>query len=262
MARLTGKVAIITGAGSGIARAATTIFAHEGAQVIAAEINPELGESSVAAARKTPGEATFVQTDVTDDKSVAAMVETAMSTYGGKIDILFNCAGGSVADDKPVAEVDIDLWQHTMDLDLKGPFLCCRHVIPVMLKQGHGTIINVSSAAALKGMFPAHIYSAAKGGVLSLTRSLAGTYSQQGIRANVICPGLVLSERIRTRFGHQDGNTDSEQAASVNDRAMKRYPFGTGEPEDIASIALFLASDESRMINGAVIPADGGMHAY
>ena len=132
MRRLDGRVAIITGVGSGIARAATRIFAREGARVIAAELNPEFGKASVEGINSSGGAATLVQTDVTDECSVKAMVAVARATYGGRIDILFNCAGGSVAADRPVTEVDMDLWQHTMDLDLKGPFLCCRHVVPVL----------------------------------------------------------------------------------------------------------------------------------
>lgn len=262
MGRLDGKVAIITGAGSGIARAATRIFAREGAKVIAAEISPELGKASVDAAKGPSGAVTFVQTDVTNEASVKAMVATTAATYGGGIDILFNCAGGSVAADKPVTDVDMDLWQHTMNLDLKGPFLCCRHVLPVMIAGGGGAIVNVASGAALRGTFPAHIYTTAKGGLLSFTRALAGSYSSKGVRANVICPGLIMSERIKARFGPSAQSGASGQSASVRSDAMKRYPFGQGEPEDIANIALFLASGESRMINGAVIPAEGGMHAY
>lgn len=262
MGRLDGKVAIITGAGSGIARAAIHIFAREGARVIAAELNPELGKASVEGTNSSGGAATFVQTDVTDEGSVKAMVAAARATYGGRIDILFNCAGGSVAADRPVTEVDMDLWQHTMDLDLKGTFLCCRHAVPEMIAGGGGAIVNVSSGAALRGTFPAHIYTAAKGGLLSFTRALAGSYSRKGVRANVICPGLIMSDRIKSRYGKVPSEKATAQAASVNSDAMSRYPFGQGEPEDIANIALFLASAESRMINGAVIPAEGGMHAY
>lgn len=262
MGRLDGKVAIITGAGSGIARAATHIFAREGARVIAAELNPELGKASVEGTNGSGGAATFVETDVTDEGSVKAMVAAARAKYGGRIDILFNCAGGSVAADRPVTEVDMDLWQHTMDLDLKGPFLCCRHVVPEMIAGGGGAVINVSSGAALRGTFPAHIYTTAKGGLLSFTRALAGSYSRKGVRANVICPGLIMSDRIKSRYEKVPSEKTTAQAASVNSDAMSRYPFGEGEPEDIANIALFLASAESRMINGAVIPAEGGMHAY
>ncbi len=256
MGRLQGKIAIITGAGAGIARAATLMFAREGARVIAAEVDQARGQAVVDAVQAAGGDAMFCRTDVTDEASVRSMVAQAVSRYGNP-SVVFNCAGGSVARDKPVTDVDMGVWQHTMDLDLKGPFLVCRHAIPGMIEAGGGTIINVASAAALKGGFPAHVYTAAKGGVISFTRALAGSYSRKGIRANVICPGVVLSERVKERFG-----ANASQEGAISRDPMKRYPFGQGEPEDIAHVALFLASDESRMVNGAVIPAEGGLSAY
>lgn len=254
MGRLAGKVAVITGAGSGIARAATQIFVREGAKVVVAEINRQWGEASAQAAGDN---ALFVQTDVTDDASVQNAMQTAADTFG-KIDILYNSAGGSIIEDRQITDVDLSVWDHTIPLDLKGPMLCSRHGIPHLIKAGGGAIINASSVVALRGNHPAHIYSAAKGGLISFTRSLAGEYSKHGIRANVICPGLVLTERVRSRA---EGPDDARSDSSAYD-TFKQYPFGVGEPEDIANIALFLASDESRMINGAVIPAEGGISAY
>lgn len=256
MGRLQGKIAIITGAGAGIARAATLMFAREGAKVIAAEIDQARGQAVVDAVHAAGGDATFCYTDVTDEASVKSMVAQAVNRYGNP-NVVFNCAGGSLAQDKPVTDVDIGVWQHTMDLDLKGPFLVCRHSIPRMIEAGGGVVINVASAAALKGSFPAHVYSAAKGGVVSFTRALAGSYSHKGVRSNVICPGVILSERVKQRFG-----ANANQEGAISRDPMKRYPFGQGEPDDIAHIALFLASDESRMVNGAVIPAEGGLSAY
>lgn len=260
MGRLDGKIVMITGAGSGIGRAATRMFAAEGARVLAAEIDPARGEASAAAARAAGGDAVFVQTDVTDDASVAAAVAAGVAAFGG-LSVLFNCAGGSTGKDKPVVDVDLAVWEQTIALDLKGPFLCCRHAVPVIIAGGGGAVINMGSAVALRGNFPAHVYTAAKGGILSFTRALAGSYSRKGVRANAICPGLVMSERILARFEGAPG-TDAAQMRAVDGGAMRRYPFGVGQPEDIANIALFLASDESRMINGAVIPAEGGMSAY
>jgi len=178
------------------------------------------------------------------------------------LNTLFNCAGGSVAEDTEVTTVDMNVWEHTIDLDLKGPFLCCRYGIPHLLAANGGTIINVASAAALKGTFPAMVYSTAKGGVISFTRSLAGQYSRHNIRSNAICPGVILTDRVKNRFGESLENDSSDQARSASAVGMQRYPFGVGEPEDIANIALFLASDDSRMINGAIIPAEGGMSVY
>jgi NAD(P)-dependent dehydrogenase (short-subunit alcohol dehydrogenase family) len=253
MNRLAGKVAVITGGGSGIGRAAAKMFTAEGAKVIVAEIDPALGEAS---AQQGGSSARFVRTDVTDEASVSAMVQRARQQFG-RIDVLLNCAGGSVSEDKRVTEVDLSVWDHTIGLDLKGPFLCCRHVIPVMVEQGSGSVVNFSSVVALRGNHIAHVYIMAKGGLISLTKALAGAYSPKGVRVNAICPGVVLTDRVKSRF--VDGN---QIRFGGIDRMTERYPFGVGQPEDIANVALFLASDESRMVNGAAIPAEGGMSAY
>ena len=252
MGRLEGKTAIITGAGSGIAKVATGIFIREGAKVMVAEINEAAGRATA-----TETGAAFHRTDVTDDASAAACAAAAMAEFG-RIDILFNCAGGSVVEDTKIHEVDLEVWDRTIPLDLKGPMLMCRHVVPHMIAGGGGAVVNISSVVALRGNHPAHIYSAAKGGLISFTRSLAGSYSDEGVRANVICPGLILTERIRARY--RQPNEERPREASVG--VFEQYPFGVGEPEDIANIGLFLASDESRMVNGAVIPAEGGISAY
>jgi NAD(P)-dependent dehydrogenase (short-subunit alcohol dehydrogenase family) len=254
MGRLDGKVAVITGAGSGIARAATRIFTREGAKVVVAEIDKAKGEAS---AREAGGDTLFVHTDVTDEASVKATMAKAVEAFG-KLNVLFNCAGGSLLDDTRVTEVDLAVWDHTIPLDLKGPFLCSRHGIPHLIESGGGAVINVSSVVALRGNHPAHVYSAAKGGLISLTRSLAGAYADKGVRANVICPGMVRTERITARYVDRPPSQSRQAAVET----FRRYPFGSGEPEDIANIALFLASDESRMVTGAVIPAEGGISAY
>jgi NAD(P)-dependent dehydrogenase (short-subunit alcohol dehydrogenase family) len=253
MNRLAGKVAVITGAGSGIGRASARLFVAEGAKVVVAEIDKTLGEAS---AREAGTDARFVRTDVTDEESVKQMVQRAKEAFG-RIDILLNCAGGSLPEDRPVTDVDPSVWDKTMNLDLKGPFLCCRHVIPVMVEQGHGSVVNFSSVVALRGNHIAHVYVMAKGGLLSFTRALAGAYSPKGVRVNAICPGVVLTERVRSRF------TDGNQVRFGGiDNIAEKYPFAVGQPEDIANVALFLASDESRMVNGAAIPAEGGFSAY
>ncbi len=254
MGRLEGKVAVITGAGSGIARAAARIFTGEGAQVVVAEINPELG---AAAALEAGNNAVFIATDVTDEDSVAGTMAQAAEQFGG-LHILFNCAGGSVLEDSKVTDVDMAVWERTIPLDLKGPFLCCRHGIPRIIESGGGAVINVSSVVALRGNHPAHVYASAKGALISLTRSLAGSYAKDGVRANVICPGLIKTDRIKSRYVARKPSEGREGTIST----FESYPFGVGEPEDIANIALFLASDESRMVNGAVIPAEGGISAY
>ena len=254
MGRLDGKVAVITGAGSGIARAAASIFTREGAQVVVAEINPELG---AAAALEAGNNALFVPTDVTDEDSVKDTMAQAVEHFGG-LHILFNCAGGSVIEDARVTDVDMAVWERTIPLDLKGPFLCSRFGIPPLIASGGGAVVNVSSVVALRGNHPAHVYSAAKGGLISFTRSLAGAYADEGVRANVICPGLIKTDRVKARYVARKPSEDRKGTVGT----FESYPFGVGEPEDIANIALFLASDESRMVNGAVIPAEGGISAY
>ena len=254
MGRLDGKVAVITGAGSGIARAAASIFTREGAQVVVAEINPELG---AAAALEAGNNAIFLPTDVTDEDSVKDTMDQAVKHFGG-LHILFNCAGGSVVEDARVTDVDMAVWDRTIPLDLKGPFLCSRFGIPHLIASGGGAVVNVSSVVALRGNHPAHVYSAAKGGLISFTRSLAGSYADDGVRANVICPGLIKTDRVKSRYVARKPSDDRKGMVGT----FESYPFGVGEPEDIANIALFLASDESRMVNGAVIPAEGGISAY
>ena len=253
MNRLANKVAIITGGGSGIGRASARLFAAEGAKVVVAEIDEKLGEASATEAGPA---ARFIRTDVTSDDSVAQMVRETQAAFG-RIDVLLNCAGGSLAEDRHVIEVDLSVWDRTIALDMKGPFLCCRHVIPVMVAQGSGSVVNFSSVVALRGNHYAHVYTAAKGGIIAFTQALAGAYSPRGIRANAICPGVILTDRVKSRFA--DGN--AIRFGGIDNMAS-RYPFGVGEAEDIANVALFLASDELRMVNGAAIPAEGGMSAY
>jgi NAD(P)-dependent dehydrogenase (short-subunit alcohol dehydrogenase family) len=252
MPRLAGRVALITGGASGIGRAAAELFTREGARVAVADIDERAGA--------TLGPTLFVRTDVTDEASVKSAVAAAETQFG-KLDILFNCAGGSIAADAPLGKVDVAaVWARTMQLDLFGTMLCCHHAIPAIVRAGGGAVVNMSSGAALRGASPAHVYSAAKGGILSLTRALAGTYAKDNVRVNAICAGRILTERILSRFGTPDAPAPAEDQQA--DQRVKDYPFWVGSPQDIANIALFLASDESRMITGAAIPADGGRSAY
>ncbi|MFN9121140.1 MAG: SDR family NAD(P)-dependent oxidoreductase, partial [bacterium] len=201
-----------------------------------------------------------VRTDVTDEASVRAAVDVVVARHG-RLDILFNCAGGSLNADSLVTDVDLDVWDRTMGLDVRGAMLVCRHGIPELVKAGGGSVVNMSSGAALRGSSPKHVYTAAKGAILSFTRALAGTYAKDNIRANAICAGRILTDRILNNYGTADAPgpvADRQDAAG----RVRDYPFWVGRPEDIANIALFLASDESRMITGATIPADGGRSAY
>ena len=260
MNRLDGKVAFITGGGSGIARAASLLFAREGAKVVVAEIDGALGEATARDVVDAGGDAMAVRTDVTDESSVRAAIDAVVARHG-RLDILFNCAGGSLNEDSVVTEVDLDVWDRTMALDVRGAMLVCRHGIPELVKAGGGSVINMSSGAALRGSSPKHVYTAAKGAILSFTRALAGSYAKDNIRANAICAGRILTDRILNNYGTAGAPgpvADRQDAAG----RIRDYPFWVGRPEDIANIALFLASDESRMITGATIPADGGRSAY
>jgi NAD(P)-dependent dehydrogenase (short-subunit alcohol dehydrogenase family) len=258
--RLDGKVAFITGGGSGIARAASLLFAREGAKVVVAEIDGALGEATARDVVDAGGDAMAVRTDVTDESSVRAAIDAVVARHG-RLDILSNCAGGSLNEDSLVTEVDLDVWDRTMALDVRGAMLVCRHGIPELVKAGGGSVVNMSSGAALRGSSPKHVYTAAKGAILSFTRALAGSYARDNVRANAICAGRILTDRILNNYGTAGAPgpvADRQDAAG----RVRDYPFWVGRPEDIANIALFLASDESRMITGATIPADGGRSAY
>jgi NAD(P)-dependent dehydrogenase (short-subunit alcohol dehydrogenase family) len=252
MGRVENKVAIVTGSGAGIGRATAMRLAREGAEVVVAEIQPENGMATAEAISASGGEGLFVATDVTRADDVERLVDATISRFG-RVDVLVNCAGGSIPTDADLLDVDLDaVWDHTLLLDLKGTMRCCKQVIPKMIEAGGGSIVNFTSIVALRGGYPVHVYTSAKGGVISLTRGLAGSYTQQGIRVNAIAPGLVMSERIQSRFSSDGDAMGAEQS----------HPFSVGEPDDIAAIVLFLASDESRMVTAAVIPAEGGLSSF
>ena len=251
MGRLEGKVAFITGAGSGIARAAACLFADEGAKVVIAEIQPDRGRECERQIRESGGDASFVETDVTNEDSVRNSIGATVEQYG-KLDVLYNSAGGSIPADSRVTDVEMWVWDHTQSLDVLGTVLCCRHGLPEIVKAGGGSVINTSSMVAIaSGSFPRHIYVAAKGAIISLTQGLAGEYAKDLVRANVICPGGILTERAQRLLG------DPAVMETVT-VLREQYPYALGPPEDIANVALFLASDESRILTGAVIQADGG----
>ncbi len=260
MGRLEGKVAFVAGGGAGIGAASAALFASERACVAIAEIDRDRGEHTAAGISRKGGRAMFVQTDVTNEASVKNAVAKAVEQFG-KLNVLLNVAGGSMLDDGNVTEVDLSVWHRTMNLNVLGTILSCRHAIPEIIKAGGGSVVNMSSGAALRGANPKHIYTAAKGAIVSLTRTLAGTHARQNIRVNAICAGRILTERILQSVGRpgEPGPVVDDQDATGR---VREYPFWVGEPEDVANIALFLASDESRMITGASIQADGGRSAY
>jgi NAD(P)-dependent dehydrogenase (short-subunit alcohol dehydrogenase family) len=258
---LDGRVVFISGGGGGIGSAAARAFAASGAAVVTADLVTERAEAAAASVRDAGGQALGLGFDVTEDGSVAAAIGAAVARFG-RLDILYNCAGGTDPADGPVTEVPLEAFERTIALDLRGTFLCCRHAIPEIVKAGGGAVINMSSGAALRGANPAHSYSAAKGAILSLTRALAGHYAKDGVRVNCIASGRVMTERVIRTFGSLEeakvpGRDPQDPVSRLRD-----YPFWVGDPEHIAATAVFLASDAARMITGATIPADGGRSAY
>jgi NAD(P)-dependent dehydrogenase (short-subunit alcohol dehydrogenase family) len=262
MGKLDGKVAFLTGAGAGIAKASALALAREGAKVAIAEINAGTGRATETEVRKAGGEALFVETDATQDESVKRAIEATVSNLG-RLDVLLNCAGGSLQEDLPVHQMDLAVWQRTIALNLLHPFLVCRHGIPHLIRAGGGSIINITSHLGLMGSIkPA--YAATKGGIIAFTKTLAAQYVDHHIRANAIAPGSVRTERQIKRYENKEWMESEKTSAAARERmiAQKLYPYSVSEPADIAAIALFLASDESRTLTGTTIAADGGRSSY
>jgi NAD(P)-dependent dehydrogenase (short-subunit alcohol dehydrogenase family) len=249
--RLKNKVAIITGAGSGQGRAAALIFSTQGARIAVSDWKPELGEETVTLVKKAGGEAIFIRTDVSESADVQNLVRTTVSTYG-RIDILYNNAGVGFSSPLSMSDV-IDTpeadWDRVIAINLRSMYLTAKYGIPEMIKSGGGSIINTASIAALIGSEAAHAYTAAKGGMVALSRALAVEFGPKNIRVNCICPGAI----------------DTPMIAPVIDPLKKTgRPFMAspirrlGTPEDIANCALYLASDESSFVTGATLVVDGG----
>jgi NAD(P)-dependent dehydrogenase (short-subunit alcohol dehydrogenase family) len=247
--RLDGKVCVITGAGSGMGREATLVFCEEGARVCAADIDGAAAEQTAADAR----DAFAVEVDVADPESVRRMYEETATRYGG-IDVLYNNAGISPADDASILETEPDAWQRVQDVNTKGVYLCCKHGIPHLLERGGGSVINVASFVALVGAATSQIsYTASKGAVLSLSRELAVQFAREGVRVNALCPGPVETPLLLRIFGDDP---------AAYERRRVHLPMGRlAKPREIVNAALFLASDESSYVNGATFVVDGGLTA-
>jgi len=248
--RLKDQVALITGGASGIGRESATLFAREGAAVVVADVSDEAGRETVQAIEAEGGRALYVRADVSSDADCAAMVAAAEEGFG-KLSVLFNNAGVLLGDDADAESTSDETWQRTIDINLKGVFLGCRHGIPALRRAGGGSIINTASFVALMGAAtPQLAYTASKGGVLAMTRELAIIHAREGIRANALCPGP-----LRTKLLMDFLDTDEKR-----NRRLVHIPMGRfGEAREMAQAALFLASDESSYMNGAEFVVDGGI---
>jgi NAD(P)-dependent dehydrogenase (short-subunit alcohol dehydrogenase family) len=234
VAKLAGKVALITGAGSGIGRQAAILFASEGARIAVAEINSDSGNETVALIRNAGGDALFCQTDVTDERSVESAVRATVERFGG-LDILYNNAGGSSPRDGSVVTTPIDEFWRAIKVDLFGTWLGCRFGIPEIIKRGGGSVVNMVSNVALMGMRDMSAYSAAKGGVAALTRATAVEFGPQNVRVNAIAPSVTI------------------------EALAKQHLVGLGDPLHVAHAALYLASPDSGVVTGQILAVDSGV---
>ena len=244
--RLEGKVAVITGAASGIGREAARRFAEEGASVCVADLADEPGEET---AKEIDG--LYVHADVTDPDDVQRMYREAAVRFGG-IDVLFNNAGISPTDDDSILETEMEAWDRVQNVNLKSVYLCCKYGIPYLLKRGGGSVINTASFVAVMGAATSQIsYTASKGGVLAMSRELGVEFARRGVRVNALCPGPVNTPLLQELFAK-----DPEKA----ERRLVHLPMGRfAEATEIANGALFLASDESSYITAATFLVDGGL---
>jgi NAD(P)-dependent dehydrogenase (short-subunit alcohol dehydrogenase family) len=250
--RLADKVALITGAGSGIGRETARLFAREGAAVVVVDVNDTAGEDTAREIQNNGGQAAFIHADVAKAAEAENMVRFAEATFG-KLNILFNNAGIMHSADDNAMTTEEDVWDLTMAINLKGVFLGCKYGIPALQRAGGGSIINTASFVALVGAATPQIaYTASKGGVLAMTRELAVIHARENIRVNALCPGPLKTELLMSFL-----NTDEKKQ-----RRLVHIPMGRfGEAREIAQAALFLASDESSYVTGAEFVVDGGITA-
>jgi NAD(P)-dependent dehydrogenase (short-subunit alcohol dehydrogenase family) len=252
MGRLDGKIAIITGAASGIGRVTAQRVAAEGARTVVADLNSTRAKQTAEEIVSAGGEATAVQLDLGDSESVRAMVRAAVTGYGG-LDILHNNAAATLlaaTKDLPVGAADPDVWDETMRVNLRGSMVAIQAAVPHMIARGGGSVINTSSGAGLTGDLRNPAYGASKAALISLTRYVATEFGKQGIRCNAISPGYIV-------IGEKPGR-DAVNATMLRHALTPRL----GRPEDIAALVVFLASDESAFITGQNICVDGGMLAH
>jgi NAD(P)-dependent dehydrogenase (short-subunit alcohol dehydrogenase family) len=248
--RLEGRVCVITGAGGGMGREAAIVFTAEGAKVCVADVDLEQAEETVS---ECQGNAFALRASVADEDDVKHMYASTAERFGG-VDVLYNNAGISPADDASVLDTSVEAWQRVQDVNTKGVFLCCKHGIPYLLERGGGSVINVASFVAILGAATSQIsYTASKGAVLAMSKELGVQFARDGVRVNALCPGPVETPLLLAIFG-------DDQAAF--ERRQVHWPTGRlGKPREIVNAALFLASDESSFVNGSAFVVDGGITA-
>lgn len=245
--RFAGKVALITGSASGIGEATAKRFAQEGARVVVVDINEDGMRRVVGEIQAAGGQASACAADVADAADAEAMVQHAVDTFG-RLDVLHNNATSGTLG--IITDMTVEAWDRTVAVNLTAPFLATKFALPVMIEQGGGVIINTSSAAGVMAEYGLSAYGAAKAGVISLTRSIAIEYARHNIRANCICPGGVATPPTMALIAAVEG---------LRERVEKAHPIGRiGTPEEIASVVLFLASDEATFVTGAAVMVDGG----
>jgi NAD(P)-dependent dehydrogenase (short-subunit alcohol dehydrogenase family) len=249
--RLDGKVCLITGAASGMGRAATIRFAKEGAKIVACDLDLDAVKETAALAEAAGGRALAVRADVSKEADVAAVVKAGVKAFG-KLDVLYNNAGIFPAADHSVVDTEESVWDKVLAVNVKGVYLVCKHGVPELLAAGGGSVINVASFVALVGCsVPQDAYTASKGAVIALTKSLAVQFGPKGIRSNAICPGPIETPLLSAWLFKEP----AEKAKRLNRIPMGRF----GKSDDIVNTALYLASDESSWTNGAALVVDGGI---
>ena len=249
---LAGKVAVVTGAGSGIGAATALLLAERGAAVVVADLNPTGAKEVVDAIAAKNGRAIAAEADVSDEAHVRAMADLAVTHFGG-VDVLHNNAAFTAArGDRTVIDIDMDLWDQTMAVNVRGYALCAKHLIPLMIERGGGSVINTSSIAGIRGELIRAAYATSKAAIIGFSNSLAVQFGRFGVRSNAIAPGFIATPALLAQMSDE-----------VHESHVGHHPVGRlGRPEDVAELVAFLASDRSAFISAALIPVDGGLTAH